>query len=247
MDLREFFKENNKAAIAFSGGVDSSYLLYAAALAGADVTAYYARSQFQPEFEYEDARGIAEQLGVRMRVIRLDVLADEKVASNPADRCYYCKINIMTAVLEAARSDGYPIVCDGTNASDDVDDRPGFRALKELGIRSPLRECGMTKSEIRSSAREAGLPVWDKPAYACLATRIPTGQQITADALARTEAAEGRLFAMGYSDFRVRLRGDAALVQIPAGQYERARAEWNDIAAAIGQYYSEVTLDTQPR
>ena len=141
MKLGGFFKENNRLAIAFSGGVDSTYLLYAAAKAGADVTAYYVKSAFQPEFEYDDAKKLAEQIGCRLCIIEADVLSDESVTANPENRCYYCKQHIMSAITAAAEADGYAVVCDGTNASDDADDRPGFTALVEFGIRSPLREC----------------------------------------------------------------------------------------------------------
>ena len=149
MKLDGFFEENKRIAVAFSGGVDSAYLLYAAVRAGADVKAYCVRSAFQPGFEFEDARKLAEQIGTEFEVIEVDVLSDEKVTANPADRCYYCKTRIMTAVKAAASADGYKMVCDGTNASDDATDRPGTKALQELGIRSPLRECGLNKTEIR--------------------------------------------------------------------------------------------------
>lgn len=149
MTLTEFFKENKKAAIAFSGGVDSAYLLCAALKSGADVRAYYAKSAFQPQFELDDARRLAETLSADMRVLTLDVLADEAVAANPADRCYHCKRRIFSAIAAAAADDGYTLLLDGTNASDDAGDRPGMRALRELSVRSPLRECGLTKPEIR--------------------------------------------------------------------------------------------------
>lgn len=247
MGLKEYFEENNKVAIAFSGGVDSSYLLAEALRLGADVRAYYARSAFQPEFEREDARRLADALGAELCEIELDVLSDETVTSNPEDRCYHCKRLIMGAITRAAASDGYDIVCDGTNASDDVSDRPGFRALREMGIRSPLRECGITKAEIRERARELGLDVWDKPAYACLATRIPAGEKITADKLRITEEAETRMFGLGFTDFRVRMRDDGALVQISEAQHEEAMRRSDEIISAIGDLYSSVTIDSEPR
>ena len=243
VDLKEFFKTNNKVAVAFSGGVDSSYLLYAAHEAGADVRAYYVRSQFQPAFEFEDACSIAKYTGVDMKVIEVDVLTYETVTSNPEDRCYHCKRVIMGNIIRQASLDGYSLVIDGTNASDDIDDRPGARALKEFGVRSPLRECGITKPEIRKLAKAAGLSVWDKPAYACLATRIPHGELITADKLKTTEKAESLLYEMGFRDFRVRMRGENALVQVTAAQYGEAMARRNDIASALGTMYGEVIID----
>ena len=165
MELRNFFRINNKAAVAFSGGVDSSYLLYAALQAGADVRAYYVRSQFQPTFEFEDACKIAESIGAEMRVIELDVLSDEKVRANPSDRCYFCKQHIMGEIIRAAASDGYDLVVDGTNASDDLSDRPGARALKELGVRSPLRECFHVTPVCRCGTSRL-MPAWQQGYHA---------------------------------------------------------------------------------
>ena len=247
MGTKDFFEKNSKIAIAFSGGVDSAYLLAEAVGSGADVKAYYVKSQFQPEFEREDARRLAKAVGADLTEIEADVLSCEKVVSNPHDRCYHCKQLIMGAILRAARADGYETVCDGTNASDDVSDRPGFRALGELGVRSPLRECGITKDEIRLRARELGLDVWDKPAYACLATRIGAGERITAEKLRITEEAESRLFDMGFRDFRVRMRGNDALVQIAADQHADAVRRSEELRAAIGDLYGDVRIDPAPR
>lgn len=247
MTIEEYFEINNKVAIAFSGGVDSAYLLYAAAKAGAEVKAYYVRSAFQPEFEFEDAKRMADMIGCRLMVIEADVLSDEKVASNPENRCYYCKQHIMSAITDAAAADGFDIICDGTNASDDADDRPGFKALGEYGIRSPLRECGLTKADIRKASREAGLPTWNKPAYACLATRILTGETITREKLSITEKAEGILYDMGFRDLRVRMRGNDALVQIEESQHAVALARGEEIREALSEMYDEVKIDRSPR
>ena len=247
MGTKDFFEKNSKIAIAFSGGVDSAYLLAEAVGSGAEVKAYYVKSQFQPEFEREDARRLAKAVGSDLTEIEVDVLSDETVVSNPPDRCYHCKQLIMGAILRAAKADGYETVCDGTNASDDVSDRPGFRALGELGVRSPLRECGITKDEIRQRARDLGLDVWDKPAYACLATRIGAGERITADKLRITEEAESRLFDMGFRDFRVRMSGNDALVQIAADQHDDAVRRSEEIRAEIGDLYGDVRIDPAPR
>lgn len=247
MTLEAFFKENPKTALAFSGGVDSSYLLCAAVQAGAEVRAYYVKTAFQPEFEYEDAMHLAKQLGVEVTVLRLDALCDPQVAANPANRCYYCKQNIFGSIWRAARADGFSVLLDGTNASDQADDRPGMKALRELKVRSPLREAGLTKAMIREKSRLAGLFTWDKPAYACLATRIPTGEAITEEKLTRTEWAENYLMGLGFSDLRVRLLGSCARVQLPKEQQEAFLDRREEILAVLKTRYSGVLLDMEAR
>ena len=247
MTLEQFFQENPRCALGFSGGVDSAYLLYAGVKAGADIRPYFIKTAFQPVFELADAQKLAAGLGVEVTVLELDALADPQVAANPADRCYYCKQNLFRTLKDRAIADGYPVLLDGTNASDEAGDRPGMRALAELSVRSPLRECGLTKAEIRARSREAGLFTWDKPAYACLATRVPAGETITADILARVEGAEDALFRLGYTDFRVRVFHGAARLQLPRGQMERAVREAEAIQAALKPYFTPILLDLEGR
>lgn len=247
MKLNEFFTEHNKVALAFSGGADSSYLLYAAKVNGADVQPYYVKSQFQPEFEHEDARRLAAELGVALREISVDVLQFDEVTANPANRCYYCKKRIMGAIRKAASADGYYTIIDGTNASDDSGDRPGMRLLKEENILSPLRLCGITKTKLRELSREAGLFTWNKPAYACLATRVPTGEKITAEKLTAVEDSESYLLSLGFTDFRVRLRDGGALLQFTEKQHERAQAEFETIKAELSKYFAVIKLDPKAR
>lgn len=247
MELSDFWKENPQAAIAFSGGVDSAYLLYSAVQSGAQVTAYYAKTAFQPRFELEDAEKLARQLGLEMKILALDVLKVPYVGENPANRCYYCKKALFSAISEAARADGYGLVVDGTNASDQVDDRPGMRALSELSVRSPLRECGLTKTEIRRLSKEAGLFTHDKPAYACLATRIPTGDMITPEKLARTEEAEAFLSGLGLRDFRVRTAGELARIQVTSADLETVVQNREIILNHLKEMYSGVVLDLEVR
>ena len=247
MTIQDFFRGHPRAALAFSGGVDSAYLLYAGLQAGADLRPYYVKSQFQPQFEYEDAMRLCRELGAEPRVLQVDALCSPLVARNGADRCYHCKINIMSTILAAAAEDGYPILLDGTNASDDAGDRPGMRALRELEILSPLRLCGLTKPEIRRLSREAGLFTWDKPAYACLATRVKTGEPITNERLAAIEESEDYLFSRGYRDFRVRTAGKTALLQFPAEQLERAKQEEPEIAGRLGAFFETISIDPRGR
>ena len=247
MNLEEFFIEHPKVALAFSGGVDSAYLLYAAKKFALEVRAYYVKSAFQPQFELEDAQCLARELSVEMSVLRVDALADENVRANPPNRCYYCKRRIFTAIREQAQHDGFGVLLDGTNASDDVSDRPGMVALQELAVLSPLRLCGLTKQEIRRLSREAGLFTWDKPAYACLATRIPYGQPLEERLLERTECAEGFLFSLGFRDFRVRTLGVCAKIQLPASQLPLLMDHREKIVAELKKAYSAVLLDLETR
>ena len=247
MELRDFFQECPKVALGFSGGVDSAYLLYAALDHGAQVRPYFIKTAFQPQFELEDARRLCAQLGVELTVVELDVLQVPGVAENPPDRCYHCKRALFGRLRQQAQADGYTVLIDGTNASDDAGDRPGMRALGELSVRSPLRECGITKAQVRALSKEAGLFTWDKPAYACLATRVPTGTPITAEDLARVERGEEALFRLGFTDFRLRLFHGAARLQVPAEQTARAAALRQEITRALEGDFSAVLLDLAGR
>lgn len=247
MTLAEYFSTHPRAALAFSGGVDSAYLLWAGKHYGCDLTAYYVHTAFQPEFEFRDAQRLAQEVGVPMVVVEADILAVPLAAANGPDRCYHCKTALFTKLWEHARRDGHTLLLDGTNASDDAGDRPGMRALRELAVESPLRLCGLTKADVRAASKEAGLFTWDKPAYACLATRIPTGRAITSEDLERVEKAEDALFALEFTDFRVRLLADAARIQLPEGQWDRAAGQRKEILAALKPWFSAVTLDLETR
>ena len=246
MTLEEFFHQYPEVAVAFSGGVDSAWLLHQAARYARRCTAYFVNTAFQPAFEWEDADQTARQVGAELRVLELDILSAPEVTANPADRCYYCKKRLFTALARAAAEDGYHVLLDGTNASDDAADRPGMRALQELQVLSPLRLCGVTKAQVRRSAREAGLSVWDKPSYACLATRIPAGEAIRLEALRRVERGEAALMDMGFADFRLRLR-EGGLLQVTASQHALARARWEEIAQCLRGDFPQLKLDDTPR
>ena len=247
MDLKEFFEKYPEVAIAFSGGVDSSYLLYAAKQYAKRCTAYYVKSDFQPEFEYRDAKRLAEELKADMCVINVDVLDSEDVRRNPENRCYYCKQLIFSTIKEKAASDGYTVLLDGTNASDDVNDRLGMKALQELEVRSPLRECGLMKDEIRNLSKEAGLFIWDKPAYACLATRIPTNEPIDKDNLERIEKAEDYLFSMGFTDFRVRTVNEHARLEVTDDQWMKVAEKKEEIYNGLKGMFKTVSLSLSTR
>lgn len=189
--LAAFFARTPRLAVAFSGGTDSACLLAAAREAGCEVRAYMVNTAFQPAYELEDARAVANLLGVPLRVIDVDVLAQDEICDNPPDRCYVCKRFIFGRVIGVAREEGFSVVADGTNASDDPARRPGFRALSEMGVVSPLRRAALTKAEVRAAscalARRAGLDAGaylaDKPRFACLAVHVPVGEPITQTSL----------------------------------------------------------------
>ncbi len=247
MELKDFFTKNKKAAIAFSGGVDSSYLLYAAKDAGADVTAYYIKTEFQPQFEYSDAVKLCDELGARLKAVEYNILSEESVRNNHRDRCYHCKKVMFSILKREAEKDGYKLLLDGTNASDNADDRPGMKALSELSVRSPLRECGLTKDKIRELSKKAGLFTWNKPAYACLATRVQSGTEITEDLLREIEGAESALMSMGFTDVRVRSYNGCARIQIKRGQFAMAADRRADIVKALKPYFDIILLDMEAR
>lgn len=238
--LRRYFARNSKLAIAFSGGVDSVYLCHAAKSCGADVKAYFVRSEFQPEFELQDAIKLANEIGVELEVLNVGVCGDERIAANAPDRCYHCKSKLFLAIAKAADGDGYTVIADGTNASDDLSDRPGMRAVRERGVVSPLLECGLTKTEIRYLCKKVGLPVWDKPSYSCLATRIASAERITRDKLKKIESAEKILFAKGYRNFRVRCKGDCAQLEIARAQENKFQEEKQEILNELTDIFGEV-------
>lgn len=247
MTLQEFFVRHPKAALAFSGGVDSAYLLWTARQYGAQVRPYFIRTCFQPAFAMADAARLCRELNMELRIVDVDILAEPAVQNNPPRRCYHCKTQMFQSLRAEAQKDGYDCILDGTNADDNADDRPGMQALRELEILSPLRLCGLTKAEIRRRSREAGLFTWDMPAYACLATRIPTDTAITPQDLQRIEQAETALRDLGFDDLRVRLRGDTALLQLPESQLEQAIRLRANIIDSLKPYFTHVTLDLEAR
>ena len=247
MDLEEFFLSHDKVAIAFSGGVDSAYLLYEAVKAGVDVRPYYVKSQFQPQFELDDAFLLCSKLGVELSVLDLDILSFPAVKENCKKRCYFCKKQIMSTIKKRAKEDGYAVILDGSNASDSSSERPGMKALEEEEILSPLRLAGLDKSEIRRRSKNAGLFTWNKAAYACLATRIPTGVEIDKEMLDMTEKAESYLYSLGLRDFRVRYLAGCARLQIQQSDLPLILDNRESILEYLSKYYASVVLDLEWR
>jgi pyridinium-3,5-biscarboxylic acid mononucleotide sulfurtransferase len=215
----------DRVAVAFSGGVDSTFLLAVAKdVLGKDrVLAVTAVSEIHPKGEIGDAKRLARMIGVRHLLVDSGDMKDEAFLTNPPERCYACKTRVFSALRALAAEHGMKAVVDGTNADDSADFRPGRRALKELGIVSPLQEAGLTKREIRALSQKRGLPTWNRPALACLATRIPYGTRITPALLKRIDAGETALRGMGFIQVRVRDHGDLARIEIAPGEMNRIR------------------------
>ena len=246
--LRASLREIGSAAVAFSSGVDSTFLLRTAhEELGDKAVAVTVRSQLIPRHELDEAAAFCRQEGIRHEIIDFDALSAPAVIANPPDRCYHCKKEVFGLILAFARGAGLAAVLEGSNLDDDGDYRPGRRAIKELGIRSPLHEAGLSKAEIRALSCEMGLPTWDKPSFACLASRFPYGERLTVAALERVERAERWLREeLGLTQLRVRSHGDLARIEVPPGDIPRLAARAAEIAAAFkGLGFAYVTLDLQ--
>ena len=220
--LKDILLQFEKVLVAYSGGVDSTLLLKVSRDAlGEGVVAVTASSRTYPARELEEAKEIAKMLGVRHVIIETHELENDKFASNPPERCYYCKNELFSKLWEIARKFRLNHVLDGSNSNDVNDYRPGVRAAEEHGVRSPLREAGLTKDEIRALSREMNLPTWDKPPAACLASRFPYGSRITPEKLSQVEKAENVIRAMGIKQVRVRHHGNTARIEVPPADFRK--------------------------
>jgi uncharacterized protein len=244
--LKSQLQPLGRVAVAYSGGVDSTLVLKVAldALGTENVIALLAVSPSLPQSEKDEAMTLAKQLGARLELLPTDEVNDPAYQANAPNRCYFCKDHVYRSLRKFAEQNGIGHVLDGMNAEDTLDVRPGRAAARELKILSPLHDLGFSKQDVREAAKALGLANWDKPAAACLASRVPYGTSVTPKLLSQIERAEAALFDLGFRELRVRHHGDVARLEVPEVDLLRAFQHRQAITAALrATGYTYITLD----
>ena len=246
-ELKKMLKDFGSAAVAFSSGVDSTFLLYAAKEAlGDKVIAISAKSYSFPERELNEAKAFCEAHKIRHIIFESEELEIEGFSENPVNRCYICKHELFEKIIKIAENEGISVILEGSNLDDNGDYRPGLQAVAELGIKSPLRSIGFTKEDIRALSKYLNLPTWEKPSFACLASRFVYGETITKEKLAMVDKAEQMLLDLGFRQVRVRIHGTMARIEVLPDEFEKLISDdvRNQITASFKSFgFTYVTMD----
>lgn len=239
-NLYKYLKNFENIAVAFSGGVDSTFLLKAAKnVLGSNAIAITINSSLVPKRENKEAADFCKNENIKHFIFEKNVFDIDEFTNNPPDRCYICKKALFSEVIKIAKNNGIKNIAEGSNINDTKDYRPGLKAIKELGIKSPFIESGLTKNEIRQLSKEMNLPTWEKPSFACLASRFAYGEEITKEKLNMIDKAEQMLFDLDFKQFRVRIHNNMARIEVVKNEFEKIL----EYSSKISNYFKEIGFD----
>jgi len=241
--LKVFFKENPKVALGFTGGINSTYLLYIGKQCGADIRAYYFKTAFQPWHELDNVMQLSKRFHVELKILEYDVFQNENIIKNNIDRCSLCKKKMFSIIRKQAIKDGFTTLIEGSDASEEVCTK--FNLNSKVSLNSPLKELGITKTKVRMLSKKAGCLAWDKPAYSCLVAQIPVGTPITKEILQRIEHVERDLLMIGFTDFQIEIMGNSVKLRVPCSQMEDAVEKRRRIIECLRPGFDAVLLDLE--